>query len=73
MRRKAGALFYFYSVLLGYALFRCLPFAYEAIGFGYAESSLLIVAAINIHHFIVDAFIWKVRKPATRRVAATSF
>ena len=31
-------------------------------GFGMAESMLLVVATINIHHFIVDAFIWKLRR-----------
>jgi hypothetical protein len=29
------------------------------------ESVLLVVAAINIHHFIVDAYIWRL-KPGDR-------
>lgn len=54
--------FYGMSLLLGYALFQCMPYAYEMAGFGLLESVLLVTAAINIHHFIVDAFIWKLRK-----------
>lgn len=51
--------FYAMSVGLGYALFNCMPYGFAALGFGIAESILLVVAAINIHHFIVDAYIWK--------------
>ncbi len=54
--------FYGLSVLLGYGLFQLLPFGYTALGFGWAESVLLVVAAINVHHFIVDAYIWRLRQ-----------
>ena len=54
-----AAKFYLLCLALGYALFNCLPPGYEAMGFGSAESLLMVIAAINIHHFIVDAFIWK--------------
>ena len=54
--------FYAMSVGLGYALFYCLPRGYALAGFGFTESMLLAFAAINIHHFIVDAFIWRVRR-----------
>lgn len=54
-----GLWFYGVSLLLGYALFNCMPYGFSALGFGVAESILLVVAAINIHHFIVDAYIWK--------------
>ncbi len=61
--------FYGVSLVLGYALFNCLPFGYQLLGFGAAESVLLVIAAINIHHFIVDAYIWKLgRGDANRRV-----
>ena len=36
-------------------------------GFGPAESVLLVVAVINIHHFIVDAYIWKLTPGGTNR------
>jgi hypothetical protein len=51
--------FYGASLLLGYGLFHCLPLAYVLAGFGLVESTLLVAATINIHHFIVDAFIWR--------------
>jgi hypothetical protein len=59
--------FYGASLLLAYGLFNCLPLAYVASGFGRLESVLLVVAAINIHHFIVDAFIWRLRKDTSNR------
>jgi hypothetical protein len=51
--------FYALSLLLGYALFQCLPLGFAGIGFGVFESVLVVTAAINIHHFVVDAFIWR--------------
>ena len=54
--------FYALCLLLGYGLFQLLPFAYQAAGFGWAESVLLVVAAINVHHFIVDGYIWRLRR-----------
>jgi len=56
--------FYGISLLLGYLLFYCWPGFYMLLGFGMAESMLVTIAMINIHHFIVDAFIWRSRKPA---------
>jgi hypothetical protein len=54
--------FYGVSLLLGYGLFYCWPQFYVLLGFGLAESMLLVIAVINIHHFIVDAYIWRLRK-----------
>ena len=48
--------------MLAYALFHALPLGYSAFGFSYSESALLVVAMINIHHFIVDRYIWRVRR-----------
>ena len=56
------AAFYAGCVALGYALFQCWPRAAVAAGFGMVESTFLVVAIVNIHHFVVDAFIWKLRK-----------
>lgn len=56
------AWFYGAALLLGYGLFSCLPWGFVAAGFGMAESIVLVVAAINIHHFIVDGFIWRLKK-----------
>lgn len=59
--------FYVSCVALGYLLFKAWPYAYVMAGFGMAESMMLVVAAINIHHFIVDAFIWKLRRGSNYR------
>jgi hypothetical protein len=61
------AWFYGACVLLGYGLFSCLPWAYVSAGFGMVESITLVVAAINIHHFIVDAYIWRLRPGDSNR------
>lgn len=61
------AWFYGWSLALGYGLFHCLPWAYRLVGFGVVESMLLVAAAINIHHFIVDAYIWKLGKQDSNR------
>ena len=55
------------SLLLGFALFQILPQGYVLAGFGMVESVLLVVAAINIHHFVVDAFIWRLRPGTDNR------
>jgi hypothetical protein len=52
---------------LGYLLFQCWPRAYIALGYGKVESIFMVVAIINVHHFIVDGFIWHIRKD--RRLA----
>ena len=40
-------------------------------GFGKVESMYMVMAAINIHHFMVDAHIWKIcRGPNYRTVVA---
>jgi hypothetical protein len=56
------AWFYGVCLALGYGLFSCLPWGFVAMGFGMVESVLLTVAAINIHHFIVDAYIWRLKR-----------
>jgi hypothetical protein len=62
-----AAWFYGTSVLLAYGLFNCLPLAYVAAGYGRVEAVLLVVAAINIHHFVVDAYIWRLKRDAGNR------
>jgi hypothetical protein len=59
--RHAGS-FYLACLVLGYLLFQVWPHAFVLAGFGFVESSLLVVAVINIHHFIVDAYIWRLRR-----------
>ena len=65
--------FYALSLLLGYGLFNCWPQAYMLFGFGPAESVLLVIAVVNIHHFIVDAYIWKLKPgDSNRQVVAAA-
>ena len=59
--------FYAVCLLLGYSLFNILPLSYMFVGFGRVESVLLVVATINIHHFIVDGYIWRLKKADTNR------
>jgi len=59
---RPTATFYAACVALGYCLFQLWPHSFALLGFGWSESVLLVVAAINIHHFIVDAYIWRLRK-----------
>jgi hypothetical protein len=59
--------FYGASLALAYLLFRCWPSAYMLLGFGYVESSFIVVAVINLHHFIVDGYIWRLRKDPNYR------
>ena len=54
--------FYGTCVALGYGLFQCWPYAYRLAGFGMVESLLMVIGVINIHHFVVDAYIWRLRR-----------
>ncbi len=63
--------FYAMCVALGYFLFNVWPHAYASVGFGWAESQLLVAAVINVHHFIVDGYIWKLRKDPNFRVVTS--
>jgi hypothetical protein len=60
-RRHAGG-FCLACLLLGYLLFQVWPYAYVAVGFSQAESMLIVVAVINVHHFVADAFSWRLRR-----------
>jgi hypothetical protein len=65
--------FYALCLALGYALFNCLPQAYAFAGFTLTDSLFLVAAAVNIHHFVVDGFIWRLgRQDANRRVLEAS-
>ncbi len=61
--------FYLTCVAFGWLLFNVLPHAGTAMGFGMVESVLVVTAAINVHHFIVDAYIWRLgRNDGNRRI-----
>jgi hypothetical protein len=68
---RPAAGFYVACLVLAYVLFHLWPKAYVLAGFSYAQSYLLIVSVINVHHFIVDAYIWRLRRdPSYAAVAA---
>lgn len=62
-----GLWFYTTCLLLAYALFNCVPQAYLLAGASLTESLLLVTAAINVHHFVVDGFIWRLARDARNR------
>ena len=63
--------FYGVCLILGYALFQVLPLGFLVAGFGWAQSVVLVIAAINVHHFIVDAYIWRLRRDPNYRVVVS--
>jgi hypothetical protein len=66
MSWHAGS-FYVVCLVLGYILFNVWPFAYSWAGYNLQKAALLTTAAINIHHFVVDAYIWRLRKDPNYR------
>ena len=62
--------FYAVSVALAYLLFNVWPLAYVWMGFGLAESVLLSIGVLSLYHFLVDAYIWRLRKDANYNVVA---
>lgn len=64
---RHGALYhvsvlYGVCVLGGYALHQCWPMAYVMAGSGLLEAMLMSAAVLNLHHFIVDAYVWRLRR-----------
>jgi hypothetical protein len=60
-------IFYGASVTLGYVLFVLWPDAYVALGCEPLLTAQLVVAVINIHHIVVDAYIWRLRRDPNLR------
>jgi hypothetical protein len=54
--------FYVPCLALGYVLFDLWPRPYGEVGFDPAQAALLVAAVINVHHFIVDAYIWRISR-----------
>ncbi|MFP6654123.1 MAG: hypothetical protein VCB25_00745, partial [Myxococcota bacterium] len=59
--------FYGASLVLGFLLFDWFPRAYILAGVAAGTSVMMTVAAINIHHFIVDSYIWRLKKSDNNR------
>jgi hypothetical protein len=56
--------FYGVCILLAVVLFFALPMLYVPLGFEAAQATVVVVSVINLHHFIVDGFIWRTKPPA---------
>ena len=69
---RPAAGFYTACLVVAYLLFHLWPRAYVLAGFSYAQSYLLIVSVINIHHFIVDAYIRRLRRDPGYAAVATA-
>jgi hypothetical protein len=54
-----GTAFYGFSLAVALLLFIVAPALYGLAGFSPVESYAMTVFVINIHHFVVDGFIWK--------------
>jgi hypothetical protein len=64
--------FYGANVVVGYALFELWPQLYGLAGYNVDKSILLVAAIVNVHHFLVDAYIWRLpRDPNYRTVVDT--
>ena len=64
-----AVVFYAMSLALGYGLFILLPLGFRLAGFAYYDGRLAAVSVVNIHHFIVDAYIWRLgSKDGNRRI-----
>jgi hypothetical protein len=62
-----SVVFYGACVVVAYVLFVLWPDTYVGAGFDPALTPQLTVAVINLHHFIVDAYIWRLRKDPNYR------
>ena len=71
IERRPMLHFYLLSVLTGPVLFIALPMLILAAGVAFGQQwdsmhvYLMVVAALNLHHFIVDGYIWR-SKPVER-------
>lgn len=66
-----GATFYGFSSLVALVLFFVLPLAYVPLGFEATQALVMVTVVINLHHFIVDGFIWR-QRPPTKAVGAVA-
>jgi hypothetical protein len=62
-----AGVFYGASVALAYLLFVVWPDTYVALGYQEMLTSQLVVAFINVHHFVVDAYVWRLRRDPNYR------
>jgi protein-S-isoprenylcysteine O-methyltransferase Ste14 len=66
-----GGAFYGVSFVLALFLFFVVPLIYVPFGFTATQSFVMMVVVINLHHFVVDGFIWRTR-PAGGQLAVNT-
>jgi hypothetical protein len=54
--------------IIGLFIYLGLPRLLQDFGFDYTLAFASIFSCVNIHHFLVDSVLWKMRDPATRQV-----
>lgn len=60
--------YYGLLIVLGFLMYELTPMLMVNSGLtGFAEATALTIAFINLHHFIMDGQIWKLRKPEVKR------
>ena len=69
---RPAAEFYAVCVVVGYLLFQAWPHASVLASLRFSQSFLIMVAIINIHHFIVDAYIWRLRRDPNYAVVTSA-
>ncbi len=68
--------FYGISIVLGLVLFLVVPVLIQrsaalfGLTWALAQCFLMVLGAINLHHFIVDGYIWRSSKKVSTQVAA---
>lgn len=67
-----ASVFNIMCIVLGYALFRLWPESFVIAGLGYIESALVVTAIVNLHHFIVDGFIWRLKSDPNARIVGAA-
>ncbi|HTK28082.1 MAG TPA: hypothetical protein VL309_00920 [Vicinamibacterales bacterium] len=59
-----GTAFYGFSLLVGCGLFLVAPSVFVLLGFSGVESYAMMTLVVNLHHFIVDGFVWRTKSRA---------
>jgi hypothetical protein len=69
---RPAAEFYAVCVVLGYLLFQAWPHASVLASLRFSQSLLIMVAINNIHHFILDAYNWRLRRDPNYAVVTSA-
>lgn len=59
-----GGTFYGLSFVVALFMFFLIPLLYVPLGFSASQAFVMVTVVINLHHFIVDGFIWRNKPPA---------